>query len=304
MNKLFGALLAVACIAQAGYKSSGGYSSSSSRSSSSSSSSRSYSSPSYSAPKSNYSAPSRPSISSAPTRVASTPVRPVYTPPARPTVAPTPVRPSYTPPVNANSVKSPALTNSGIQSRNSYPTNSPTQSRVNSYPTNTNRYSTYNRPITRTPNWYRPNYSYHFSSPRYNSGYSYYPIMCDPWHGTLSALVAGALVTHMILDNGHRQPIYADGYGSAYTVVNGQQVEVAQDVNGNWVQLNPTQQASVSYEQPQVQQVQTAQQQAPVVVVKEKKGLGFWGWIGVLAAIGVVTILGFSIYSRVKGNGW
>lgn len=108
----------------------------------------------------------------------------------------------------------------------------------------------------------------------------------------------------MIMDNGHRQPIYSDGYGSAYTVVNGQQVEVAQDVNGNWVQLSPNQQASVSYEQPQVQQIQTVQQQAPVVVVKEKKGLGFWGWIGVLAALGVVTILGFSIYSRVKGNGW
>jgi hypothetical protein len=119
--------------------------------------------------------------------------------------------------------------------------------------------------------------------------------MCDPWHGTLSAMLAGALVTHMILDNGHRQPIYADGYGSAYTVVNGQQIEVAQDENGNWVQLNPTQSASVSYEQPSPQVVQPVVAPAPVVVVK-KNGWGFWAWFGLISFLAILTILCISLY--------
>ena len=130
--------------------------------------------------------------------------------------------------------------------------------------------------------------------------------MCDPWHGSLSALVAGALVTHMILENGHRQPIYADGYGSAYTVANGNRVEVAQDVNGNWVQLSPDNQAvdAGPVQTAPVQVVAPAPVQQPPVIVQEKKGLGFWGWVGVFAALSVCGILIWSLINRMQGKGW
>lgn len=156
--------------------------------------------------------------------------------------------------------------------------------------TPTTQYRSYNRPISRTPSWYTPNYRYRFSDSRYNSGYHYYPVYCDPFHGNLSSFVAGALVTNMILANGHRQPVYSNGNGGAYAVVDGGQVQMAQDENGNWVQLDPDQQAQVAQQQAQIAQTQQYPQQSAPIVVKSN-GLGFWGWIGILGTIATIAIL-------------
>jgi hypothetical protein len=93
----------------------------------------------------------------------------------------------------------------------------------------------------------------------------------------------------MILDNGSRSSVYSDGQGGAYTVVNGQQVQLARDNNGNWVQLDPMQNQQVA---PQVSQPQVV-----YVNPNQNNGLGFWGWIGVL---GTVVVVGFILLIVLK----
>lgn len=163
--------------------------------------------------------------------------------------------------------------------------------RVYSNPGSSIRYSSYSRPITRTPSWYRPNYNYRFRNSHYNSGYHYYPVMCDPFTGALASMAVGAMVTHMIMDNGVRQPVYADGAGGAYTVVNGQNIMLAQDENGNWVQLDPTQDNS-GYTNQTVVQTQPVAVARPVVVRDNR--IGTWGWIGIILCLGLVA--GFIVF--------
>ena len=167
-------------------------------------------------------------------------------------------RSSYSKPTSSSNYSKPIT--------NSYPVKTTT---TNSYSSNgykSSGYSSYNRPLTRTPSWYSSGYSYRFSNSRYSTGYSYYPIYCDPWHGVLSSMIAGAIVTQMVLDNGIRQPIYADGTGGAYTVINGMRVEVAQDMNGNWVQLSPMQ-TQVSVAQPVATTVVTQNTRVGTIVL-------------------------------------
>jgi hypothetical protein len=163
-----------------------------------------------------------------------------------------------------------------------------------SYNTNGSSYKSYNRPISRQPSWYSNNYHFHFNSGRYNSGYNYYPIYADPWHGNLAAMTMGALVTYMILENGSRQPIYANGSGSAYTMVNGDRVLVAQDDNGNWAQLSPN--TAVGDGTP-VQNV------APTnTVVVEKKTMGGWGVFGLICFFGIVGFVVYVLYVILRGK--
>lgn len=277
MKQLIVLLLALTAFGYS-YSSSGYHSSSSSHSYSSPSSSHSYSSPS-----------SYKSTSSSTYKPSST-----YTP--RLSAAPTSVKP-YSKPTGsattASAYKSSTSSKYTASSVKSAPTSTTVGAKTQNYSNSNSRsYSTYNRPLTRTPNWYSNNYHYHFHNSRYNSGYSYYPIMCDPFTGTLAGMVAGAMVTNMILGNGNRSPIYADGTGGAYTVQNGANIQVAQDENGNWVQLDPNQQQN----QPQV--VQQTAQPTQIVYVPQKKGLGFWGWIGVLGTIAVVALLGWVIFKN------
>ena len=265
MNKFVVMLLSAFAVANA-YKS-GGFSSGSSFHSSSSSfhsSSSSYK-PSTSSYKTSSSSSYKPSTSSYKTSSSS----------------------SYSPKTsNANTVTYKPTTASK-PTTTAYKTTSNGYKTSGSYNTNGSSYKSYNRPISRQPSWYSNSYHFHFNSGRYNSGYNYYPIYADPWHGNLAAMTMGALVTYMILENGSRQPIYADGTGSAYTMVNGDRVLVAQDDNGNWAQLSPNTAVGDG----------TPVQVAPTnTVVVEKKTMGGWGVFGVLCFIGILGVVGYFLY--------
>jgi hypothetical protein len=52
---------------------------------------------------------------------------------------------------------------------------------------------------------------------------------------------------------------------------------MAQDENGNWVQLDPNEQAQVAQQQAQIAQAQQyAQPAPPAQIIVKKNGLGFW----------------------------
>jgi hypothetical protein len=112
----------------------------------------------------------------------------------------------------------------------------------------------------------------------------------------LTGALAGALVTHMIMDNGNKVPVYSNGDGSAY-VDNGQgRVQLTQDANGNWVQLDQINPPQNNIEQTPIQQTQPVQ----TVVVKEKSGIGFLGWCFILTLIGGVGFIAFKWFTRPK----
>lgn len=277
-------------------RSSSSYSSSSSSKPSSSSS---YSSSSYSKPSTS-SSYSKPTSSSYPT-TSSSYSRPVTSAPVptvvRPSVTPTQTvtRPATVTPTRTSTVtpsssyntpttvrpNTPTTTSSSYNSRYSGSTRSVSTAQPSSSYNRTRTYSSYSRPITRTPSWYHEGYSYRFSNPRYNSGYRYYPVYCDPYQGNLNSFLLGAVITHMIMDNGNRAPIYSDGVGGAYTEINGQQVQLVQDENGNWVQLDPMPSAPVVVQAPPVQ----------VQPRHESSGLSVFLWIFGFIAIGAIVFV-------------
>lgn len=279
------------------------YSSSSSGSKSSSSSSSSYSKPSsYSSSSkpssyssSSYNKPSSYSSSSSykTSSSYSTPKTSSYSSSYN---KPTSYQSSYSSPkptsYSSSNVKTTSYTSSSYNKPvNSYKTSTSSNS-VSSNTYNHRTYSSYSRPITRTPKWYHDGYDYRFSNSRYNSGYRYYPVYCDPFIGNLSSFVAGAIITQMILDDGRRNQVYSDGMGGAYTVINGQNILLARDENGNWVQLDPIAQPIIN-DNPVIGH--------PVVPVNnyhnESKGLGVGGWIIVIL---LVAILGVGLIFLVR----
>ena len=92
-------------------------------------------------------------------------------------------------------------------------------------------------------------------------------------------------MTQMILDNGSRTAVYSDGQGGAYTIINGQQVELARDNNGNWVQLDPMQ---------NMQNPQVVSQPQVVVTTQPSGGSSFLGYVlgGVVIVVVVVVLIG------------
>lgn len=157
-------------------------------------------------------------------------------------------------------------------------------------------------------------------------------IHSDPYSGNLNAFLAGALVTHMLVD-GHRYNVYSNGNGGAYYMnASGSQVPLQPQGNGYFAEQAPiTEQqyqeqaqyqdpevTSAVAQDPEVQQAQADLQQAQAALDAEKaqleqirqekkakaiaeknarlaeknSGLGFWGWTLIIGAIGLALCIG------------
>jgi hypothetical protein len=99
----------------------------------------------------------------------------------------------------------------------------------------------------------------------------------------------GALVTHMLLDNGRRVEVYSNGNGGAYYMNNGAQVALAPQSNGQFTEQVPV-------EVPQNVQATAPVASTPQVTpapTHKDDSWGFWGWtwrllLGALVLGGIV----------------
>lgn len=118
-------------------------------------------------------------------------------------------------------------------------------------------------------------------------------IRSEPFSGNMSSFMAGAIVTHMIMDNGHRMNVYSNGMGGAYYVNNGMQVPLTAQSNGQFVE----QPASVATPSPVIQ-TETPSNPEPRVRKKDDSW-GFVQWMMViLAALFIFLAVAFVIHTR------
>lgn len=118
-------------------------------------------------------------------------------------------------------------------------------------------------------------------------------IRSEPFSGNMSSFMAGAIVTHMIMDNGNRMNVYSNGMGGAYYVNNGMQVPLTAQSNGQFVE----QPASVVTPSPVIQ-TETPSNPEPRVRKKDDSW-GFVQWMMViLAALFIFLAVAFVIHTR------
>lgn len=160
---------------------------------------------------------------------------------------------------------------------------------------------TYQQPLTRAPNWATPNYRYRFRNQQYNSGYRYVPVYCErSGVDLLTGALAGAIVTQMILNNGYRHPVYADGMGGAYVVQNNVRVGLVQDENGNWVQTIPLQEQVIqpAYNPQPVREVVVR----PAPVQQPSKPWGPVAWIVLFTGLATVGFVSWRVINYYRFN--